>query len=42
MRERLAERYEIDGEHEMARLQREIIRQRYGPRPDEAGGQATA
>ena len=40
--ERLAERYEIDGEHEMARLQREVIRLRYGPRPGEAGDQAAA
>ena len=40
--ERLPERCEIDGEHEMARLQRKVIRRRYGPRPEEAGDQATA
>jgi hypothetical protein len=42
VRERIAERLEIEGEFEQAAREREIIRQRYGPRPDEAGGQATA
>jgi hypothetical protein len=41
-RERIAERLEIEGEFEQAARERAIIRQRYGPPPAGAAGQAEA
>jgi hypothetical protein len=42
VRERIAERLEIEGEFEQAAREREIIRQRWGPPPAEAASQAEA
>jgi hypothetical protein len=41
-RERIAERLEIEGEHEQARIERELIRRRWGPSADDAGDPARA